>query len=349
MRTVLRAVVALTAAFSAPLGAQEGPRRNPHGALPPGLDCGACHTADAWLPLRDPLVFDHQRVSGFPLTGRHAAAACTRCHLDGRFDEPRVPADQCGSCHADVHQARLPGNCSRCHATTSFRDVPSVALHARTGFPLSGSHLQAPCESCHRNDRSGAFAGVPAACVACHGAAYAASASPDHRAAGFSTDCQQCHGTLTWTGGVAFDHARVARGFLLVEAHALLRCAACHMPPGLALRFTPSSPDDCLACHQAQYQQAHGQAGFPTTCRDCHSQTRWGGASFDHAPFFPLSGPHRASCATCHTVRGDFTTFSCLGCHAQGATDREHREVSGYTYDSRACYRCHARGKGEGS
>jgi hypothetical protein len=220
-----------------------------------------------------------------------------------------------------------------------------VALHARAGFPLSGAHLQAPCESCHRNDRGGAFAPLPQDCLSCHQAQYAGAAQPDHAAAGFPTDCQQCHNSLTWTGGVAFDHAQAANGYALVGTHALLRCADCHVPPGLSLKFTPANQSDCLACHDAAYQRAHGSAGFPTACLDCHSQDHWSPSTFDHSSFFPLRGPHNVSCDRCHTVKGSFSTFDCLTCHAKGNTDSHHQEVAGYSYDSAACYRCHAGGR----
>jgi hypothetical protein len=327
--------------------AQERPGDNPHGPMPRGMDCSACHTSTGWRPLRSPLVFDHGKT-GFPLTGGHAAVACERCHDNLRFDQPGPGTSGCAGCHADVHQGRIAGQCERCHSTASFHDVPAVALHARAGFPLTGAHLQTPCEGCHRNDAGGAFAPLPRDCISCHRDQYAAATDPDHAAAGFPTDCQQCHGPLTWTGGVAFDHATAANGYALVGAHALLRCANCHTAPAFTLLFTPADQNDCITCHTPQYQRAHGTAGFPTTCLDCHSQDRWGGANFDHSPWFPLRGPHDTSCNRCHAVQGDYTVFECTTCHGQSQTDARHRGVNGYTYDSAACYRCHANARGGG-
>ena len=45
-------------------------------------------------------------------------------------------------------------------------------------------------------------------------------------------------------------------------------------------------------------------AGITANCSACHTQAGWKPATFDHARFFPLTGPHKASCATCH-VGGD--------------------------------------------
>jgi hypothetical protein len=324
--------------------------QNPHGPLPQGLDCSACHTSGAWRPLKSPLLFDHGRVSGFALTGQHAAAACARCHLDLRFDQPRAAEDECTACHVDVHQSRLAGPCTRCHTTSTFREVPSVVLHARVGFPLTGAHLQAPCESCHRSDAGGAFAPVSQECQNCHRQDYAAAAAPDHAAAGFPTDCQSCHGTLTWGSGAAFDHAQAAGGFALVGAHAFLRCADCHQPPNLALRFSPSGQDDCVACHDADYQRAHGQQGYPTACASCHTVDRWQGASFDHAQVargFALLGAHAPlPCLSCHIPPGMALRFTpagqndCVACHQSDYT-RAHG-AQGYPTSCASCHTINA-------
>ncbi len=339
------ALLALGPAWEPGAQAQQRPGANPHGPMPQGMDCSACHTSGGWRPLRDPLLFDHGKTS-FPLTGRHAQVACERCHQGLRFDVPGPGATTCAACHADVHQGQIAGQCERCHSTDSFQDVPAVALHARAGFALTGAHLQAPCESCHRNDRGGAFAPLPEDCISCHRDQYAATTMPDHAAAGFSTNCEQCHSSLTWTGGVAFNHAAAANGYELVGAHALLRCASCHTAPAFGLIYTPANQNDCIACHTAQFQRAHG-GGFPTTCADCHNQITWGGAHFDHTQF-PLSGPHDVGCNQCHTTQGNFAVFDCLGCHTQAATDPRHAEVGGYVYESGACYRCHPSGRREG-
>jgi hypothetical protein len=316
---------------------------NLHGALPRGLDCSACHTAAAWSPLTSPLAFDHGRSTPFPLSGRHTSTPCAGCHLDLRFDGPDVAPTACAACHVDIHQGTLAGPCVQCHTDESFRDVPAITAHARAGFPLTGSHLQAPCESCHRNDQGGAFAAVSRECAACHQSAFLAASAPDH--SGFPTDCQACHATFTWHGGVAFDHVTVANGFALVGAHALLRCTSCHVVPGFAPLFSATGQNDCIGCHQSQYDRQHGQQGYPTACVDCHTVNRWDEVTFDHSSRFRLRGPHAVACATCHTTPGNASAFSCFSCHehSQARVDQHHREVSGYVYDSRACVSCHGR------
>lgn len=349
-RVGLRTTLVVLVGSVLPLGIARAQTRvdNPHGPLPAGLDCSACHTPAGWNTLRAQLAFDHAKISGFALTGKHATTKCDACHLDLKFDAPRVAQGACGSCHVDVHQGRIAGSCARCHDTRSFHEVPAVALHAQAGFPLTGAHLDAPCESCHRNDQAGAFTAVPQQCISCHRQDYVDALMPNHEASGFSTDCQECHATVAWKSGIAFDHARVAHGFALVGAHATLNCEECHVPPNLTLRFTATSQNDCLSCHRPQYDQAHGGA-FPPTCMDCHTQTAWSGASFDHTKLgngFALVGAHATlPCTACHVEPGNALKFSpapagqndCYACHqAQFAT--AHGPGSGFPTTCASCH-----------
>ena len=350
----LRAAIALCL-FCLPLAAAHGQQAplptNPHGPLRSGMDCADCHTSAGWRTMRPDAKFDHAKETRFALSGRHVTVGCARCHLKLRFDEPKAELGQCSSCHADVHRGNLAGACIRCHNTNDFRDVEAVTLHQRTRFPLSGAHVMAPCESCHRTEKSGAYTAVARECLACHrkSLATAATSGVDH--AGFPSDCAACHVTLSWTGGTVFDHATVGRGFTLDGAHALQRCTACHTTPGFGLRFAPppTGTGDCVACHRADYTRVHSSNGYPTSCTDCHSVNTWS-SSFNHdGQYFPISsGAHRGkwqNCATCHTTPGDFKTFTCISCHKQPDMDSKHSGRSGYSYDSESCYRCHPRGK----
>ena len=207
-------VAALLLLASPPLAAQQQPATNPHGRLPDGMDCSACHTPEAWVPTRDTLRFDHDAVRSFALTGAHERASCASCHQELRFDGPQVEASDCASCHVDAHAGSLAADCASCHVTTSFRAVDGERVHARTALPLTGAHAQLPCESCHVDDRGGAFSPLPSDCVACHRSDYERTATVDHVAAGYPTDCTQCHATTAWQDAPRFDHAGVS-GFAL--------------------------------------------------------------------------------------------------------------------------------------
>jgi len=345
MKRCARILLALLLATTPRAAAAVQGAENPHGPLPGGLTCQDCHTSTAWSPLRDSLAFTHGAVSGFDLTGAHVETACVGCHLDLRFDAPRIQPLECQACHQDPHQGRLADACASCHTTTrTFFQVDGELAHARTSLPLTGAHLQVPCETCHVDDRV-LFTGLDPECISCHLDAWQASPVVDHEASGFSTDCTRCHSDLGWADSPLFDHEEASGGWPLVEIHATVRCSGCHQIPGMEPLFPAQSPDDCVACHQDDYDREHG-TGFPTTCTDCHGQTTWDDAEFDHGAEggFPLLGRHAAlPCTACHQVPGYALLFptpassdDCVACH-QADYDREH---GGDGYPT-TCALCH--------
>jgi predicted CXXCH cytochrome family protein len=128
-------------------------------------------------------------------------------------------------------------------------------------------------------------------------------------------------------------------------------CAKCHVGGTYA-----GTPTDCYSCHQADYATTtnpnHVAARFPTTCETCHNTSAWQPANFNHdGLYFPIySGTHRgrwSSCGDCHVNPSDYKVFECIFCHPHSdkrQTDSNHNGVSGYSYTSAACYRCHPRG-----
>lgn len=151
-----------------------------------------------------------------------------------------------------------------------------------------------------------AHAGITANCFACHAPFRGVSAAR----------CMACHkladiGRRT-TKGTPVDDKAMAIGFhpALIQPD----CMACHSDhsgPRLVKASTPRfahtvlRPDmrnQCASCHRAPQTALHVQAG--RNCAACHTQAGWKPATFDHARFFALTGPHKASCATCH-VGGD--------------------------------------------
>ena len=341
--------------FAFPAGgvaAQIASTSSPHGPPLEGTSCETCHTSTDWKVPPKSMEFDHAVRTRFELTGRHIEINCRQCHLDLRWSEPKIALNDCASCHLDVHRGNLSANCYSCHTTEAFADVPGVAVHAQTSFPLTGAHLQVTCETCHTESQAAAFfATLDSECIACHAEDYATTQFVDHVATGFPTDCQQCHETLTWAGGAAFDHVSVSNGFDLVGAHNGTRCSSCHVPPSGDLVFTPTDQNDCIACHQADYDGRHSGSGFPTDCLLCHTNDTFSGGTFaDHdAQFFPIfSGEHAGKwndCGICHTARPDFTVFTCFNCHGQANTTDQHSSVPGFSYESAACLGCHPDGR----
>ena len=322
-----------------------GQPKNPHGDFKE--DCGLCHDASGWKPAKMSPKFDHARF-GFPLDGTHAAADCRSCHASLEFSEER---SQCVSCHQDVHRGELGVDCARCHTAHSFIDRSAmVRAHQLTRFPLTGYHASLDCETCHPPAASGhmQFVGTEAQCYDCHQQDFQLAKEPDHLGAGFSHDCQHCHGPIQWAPA-RFDHDRTS--FPLTGAHRTALCEKCHGDGVYRGKSTA-----CASCHQAEYDATtnppHAGVGFPLDCQNCHGTGRWEGAQFDHdGPYFPIySGAHAGrwtECATCHVNPNNYTQFDCLSCHPHSdktATDGHHSQIAGYSYDSQSCYSCHPQG-----
>lgn len=334
------AMVALTAFGAGPVQGQIVNPDNPHGVLPAGLDCRACHTVEAWSRLRTPIEFDHDGT-GFPLDGRHGDASCVGCHLDLRFDGPDIGSTECSSCHLDVHQGTLTGGCASCHNTTSFQEAAALDQHIRTRFPLDGAHIRISCVQCHGEDTGGVFAPVDMECLACHQTDFVLG-HDDFGAGTIDTPCELCHQTSSWSRST-FDHAAVANGFVLEGLHQIVPCEGCHVDG--ELRFPTTDGADCASCHEVDYVREHDGTGYPSSCVDCHTVDGWERGPFDHAfesDGYELEGIHRiVPCTACHLA--DHTpryqpadNQDCIACHQQDY-DQHH---SADEYPIR-CLTCH--------
>ena len=330
----------LVAGTAQQLAAQD----NPHGNLPPDMDCAACHTSTGWIPVLETMDFVHGSATGFTLVGEHANTTCAQCHTDLRFDAPQVPQDDCAQCHTDVHEGQIIDDCVSCHTESSFNVVDGQEIHARTALPLEGAHAELTCESCHSDESRGLYAGLETSCISCHNDDYAASATLDHQELGYSTECTECHTTLAWADAPLFDHTEVAPDFPLLGAHTNVVCSSCHIEPGMELIHEPASVNDCLSCHLDDYQISHPSGNLSTDCLQCHTVDSWSVANFDHTlTGFTLLGAHaRTDCADCH-VDGHSLRWvtptdeqDCVVCHRNDYN--EEHAGSGYPFTCASCH-----------
>jgi len=305
--------------------------------------CDTCHkfTDTSW----DQGTFNH---STFPLAGTHATQSCAACHKNNVYrGTPRT----CSGCHqTDYNEAREPNHitagfpttCETCH---KFSDTSwDQGNFNHSTFPLAGRHTTQPCAACHKNN---VYRGTPRTCVGCHLSDYNGTRDPNHATAGFPTTCDTCHrfSDTSWDQGV-FGHT----SFPLAGTHSTQPCANCHTSG--VYRGTPRTCDGChLTAYNTSRDPNHLAAGFPTTCDLCHrfADTSWGQATFNHTRFPIATGRHSGNpCNACHTTPAVFQVFSCTtNCHDRGETDGHHNEVSGYRYDSLACYACHPQGRAD--
>jgi hypothetical protein len=227
--------------------------------------CASCHTEAGWKEGKAK-SFDHSTTK-FPLRGRHGTVPCARCHTGAPPDNPRSTAGRadikrfaaCTDCHQDPHGGQFAkrkdrGACESCHDERAFSpSLFSIAEHASTRFPLTGSHGAVPCGRCHGKNGNGGIGSVIFAwksdirCGDCHKNVHQETFT------GVSPEgCATCHTVDGWKTMI-FTHDRTA--FALTGKHVNLRCALCH-GPGVAQsgasavrwRFK-GTPARCVDCH----------------------------------------------------------------------------------------------------
>jgi len=318
----------------------------PHEEVQFTTDCETCHTQAAW----EPATFDHDGQY-FPIySGEHNGEwnACIDCHTTPN----NYAMFSCIDCHehwqapmAEDHQ-RVGGYlweslaCFECHPDGSSNGAFN---HNTSNFPLTGAHTSTSCIECHENG----YSGTSSDCFACHEPDFNQSVNPNHVELNLANECDLCHTTNAGWEPASFDNHN---DFYVIEgAHTSIanNCAECHNGN------YNNTPNTCFACHEDDYNQTndppHQSAQFPVDCETCHTQSAWEPATFDHdGMYFPIySGEHNRewnTCSDCHENPGNYSIFSCFGCHSQPEMNDEHQGVSGYQYNNFACLECHPDG-----
>jgi len=303
------------------------------------MDCARCHDPSGWSINYRTVQFDHDKTD-YPLEGTHALTDCKLCHTTLVFSE--APMD-CVSCHTDMHSQSVGNDCVRCHDSETWLVDNIPELHEENGFPLVGSHGNLSCVECHTSETTLRFDRVGNECISCHQDDYAATQSPNHTTAGFSTDCIECHNPL----GFGWDSQSINHDFFpLTEGHDIQDCTQCHTTGN----YSDASPD-CVSCHQEDYASTqnpnHESAGFSTDCVSCHTTSPgWTPAIINH-DFFPLTMGHDIQdCAQCHTT-ANYADASpeCVSCHQNDydQTSNPNHSTSGFSTD---CVNCHTTNPG---
>jgi len=304
-------------------------------------DCMSCHSIASfeWSGAG----FSH---SFFPLTLGHAIEVCTDCHTSSNYS---TISAECYSCHQPEYEsssepnhteAAFSINCTECH-TTNPDWKPTQYNHSE--FLLTLGHSGPTCADCHK----GSYTNTSGDCYACHQQDFLGAKDPDHVASGFPQTCTACHTTNPGWTPASFDHS----SFPLTLGHSGPSCSDCHKGSYI------NTPSDCYDCHAADYNESenpsHPALDFSTTCTLCHTtHPDWKPATYkQHDSQFPIySGKHQGewnSCSDCHTNISNYSVFSCINCHEHNKADMDDEhigEVSGYSYNSSECFRCHPRG-----
>ncbi len=311
-------------------------------------DCAPCHATERWSGV----PVDHAKTQ-FPLTGKHATVACTRCHFSEDDAGTRVASgttnsfvrfrplahEACIECHADVHKGQYGTQCARCHSTAGWTSIAMGAFdHDKTRYPLRGLHRGVDCAKCHTTGdfkKHVAFA----QCTDCHQDRHSGQLvkSPSRGV------CEACHSVEGFTPARFGTPEHEKTRFPLRGAHLAVACNACHKvtaadaPPG-SVRFRLSA-GACADCHSDEHAGQFASSAGGSDCRRCHGESAWRIASFDHGKTrFPLDGAHaKATCRACHagvtignrrTVRYRPLDTACKACHATEPRSNEKRSMT---------------------
>lgn len=321
--------------------------QSPHGNSVKN-DCADCHESSSWNIIASKIKFTHDQTN-FKLLGQHKSISCRSCHQNLNFSNIK---SECISCHLNIHKNSVSFDCSKCHSPQSWLVSNIKEIHQAGRFPLLGVHAKVDCKQCHSDFSNLNFEVLGINCIDCHSSDYNSTQNPNHAAGGFSKDCLSCH---SLTSG-RWNYLNVSHNFFpLNGGHSKISCFNCHKQNNFK-----GLTQDCYSCHSTNYNNTanpnHVSLQFGTDCKSCHSINGWKPASFEHdGQFFPIySGEHKSnwnSCIDCHNVSGNYKNFTCLtsNCHPQNKMNQEHKDVSGYSYQSSSCLSCHPSGKKEGA
>jgi hypothetical protein len=215
-------------------------------------DCSSCHTTKGFSTFT--YTIEQHNESVFPLEGAHLATPCFACHKKTEKWSFREIGIRCNDCHTDIHDPYIDkkyypeANCKICHSTGRWSEINFD--HSKTGFSLSGVHLNQSCRACHfTKEKEGIvnqrFSGLTSTCSNCH---------KDIHAGQFDnngiTDCFRCHDFDNWKAG-KFDHNKTR--FVLDGRHINVACNKCHKPTLVnetAYVLYKINDFACKDCHQ---------------------------------------------------------------------------------------------------
>lgn len=280
-----------------------------------GKKCEDCHRESEWKKI----VFDHDKNTEYPLTGKHRDVACDTCHGGNLFDED-IGTD-CVSCHRndDEHRGQYGKKCDSCHRTAGW-DKTKFNHDSETDFPLRGKHSDLLCSACHRGELEQEKLGT--GCVDCH-------KDNDVHKGKQGEACANCHNEEGWGQEIRFEHDM--SNFPLIGMHAVVPCEECH----LSAVFEEAS----LECNDCHADDDVHERNLGPRCEMCHNPNAWTLWEFDHdkQTDFVLDGKHEGLvCKACHTQPVKKKVEQSTSCNACHRDDDIHEGRFG-----RFCERCH--------
>lgn len=267
-----------------------------------GQNCRDCHSEQSFTLVKNNEHFDHGKTR-FRLEGKHQAVNCKACHKNKLTDAIKFTV--CSDCHKDYHEQQFITSgtltdCAECHTSQGFNEsLYTIEKHGQSPFPLVGSHLAVPCNSCHKKSSKWNFRNIGKTCNDCHADIHYGNIRAKFYP---QSDCRSCHNEESWTQ-VKFDHGKT--DFILSGKHIGPSCRACHFTKDekneTRQRFSGLSMN-CNTCHEDIHFGQFENNGI-TDCSGCHNTSAFKPAAlFNHEKTsFPLDGRHKVlACAKCH-------------------------------------------------
>ncbi|MBK9323428.1 MAG: hypothetical protein IPM97_10900 [Bdellovibrionaceae bacterium] len=298
----------------------------------------------------DEKKFDHKKLTGYDLEGKHADIKCTECHKNKLGPKYLRPGDTqyfgntstCISCHKkdDVHFFKgnlAKKDCNACHGIKTWKDEIKFD-HTRDGnYKLTGKHAEAKCNDCHLTNKNKKIFTYKwpqlktAKCLTCHEDAHKANLSSRFRGG----NCTACHTEQSWKIQT-FDHK--ITGYKLNGRHVEIDCVECHKQNPTAIDKESKKNykwvglnKKCLSCHDDFHRFGNAKNphfGDLNNCIDCHTEKKWTPAiNFNHNKHtrYVIDGAHiEVKCKDCHTIKTtkmpiykfpNLSTKTCENCH----------------------------------
>ncbi len=293
--------------------------------------CVECHDTKSFA---DVSSFDHKQTR-FQLKGRHLNLKCSECHTPtnqmysdkaahpkGKFLFAELDTKSCSTCHNDFHRGQLGFDCAKCHNDDGWKK-PNFDHSKQSQFALTGAHIRAKCEACHKEVQGQKFEFAKkiyqvvqykfknSDCNSCHA---------DFHKGQLGNDCSRCHVTEKWKPTL-FDHNKQSQ-FKVEAKHQALECSECHKAQrgeyvqfaGKEFKLIKYKPiqSECSTCHKDPHK-----GSFGNKCEECHSARGWKITKNFHKNF-TLTGVHfNLSCNECHISNRRLAGLSqdCFVCH----------------------------------
>lgn len=163
--------------------------------------------------------------------------------------------------------------------------------------------------------------------------------------------CLECHPLedigIRTTRGLAIDKEKknVAFHQKLVESD----CVACHSDHRGVNAFRPigqfshellqvSVRTYCEQCHDGPEDALHRK--ITGGCAECHTESGWLPATFDHTRHFRFDRDHETDCDVCH-LNNDYAQYTCYGCHEHSRSNIREEHVEEGIFEYEECVECH--------